>query len=487
MKRLSPLIFALAIVGFSVSSPPAPDVEAKKPNIVYVLVDQWRAQATGYSGDPNVRTPNLDRLAASSLNVKNAVSGMPVCSPHRASLLTGQYPLTHGVFMNDVLLDTNAVTLGKVLARNGYETGFIGKWHVDGHGRSSYIPPTRQQGFVYWKALECTHNYNHSEYYVGNSPEKKVWGGYDVIEQTDDAISYIERESKKDSPFALIISMGAPHAPYLTAPEKYRKMFENTEIILRDNVPAENREEATRDLRGYYAHMAAVDDNIGRLWQALQDQGIEENTILVFTSDHGDLLGSHGWWKKQQPYEESIRVPFLLHYPKLFGPNTTWTSDVLLNTPDIMPTLLGMSGVPIPESVEGIDYTEVFKGNKKNTVEETLISCVQPFGQWPRSRGGKEYRGIVTQRYTYTRDLSGPWLLFDNKEDPYQLNNLVGNPKAAKLQADLDKRLSKVLRERKDKFRPGLEYVRKWGYVIDETETVPYHKINYEGKPIVEE
>ncbi len=279
--------------------------------------------------------------------------------------------------------------------------------------------------------------------------------------------------------------MGAPHAPYLTAPEEYRKMFENTEIILRDNVPAANREEATRDLRGYYAHMAAVDDNIGRLWQALRDQGIEENTILVFTADHGDLLGSHGWWKKQQPYEESIRVPFLLHYPAALG-RAGAVSDVLLNTPDIMPTLLGMSGIAIPRSVEGIDYTDVFRGSKKNTVEETLISCVQPFGQWPRSRGGKEYRGIVTQRYTYTRDLNGPWQLFDNREDPFQMNNLVGDPKAAKLQADLDKRLSRVMKARKDKFRPGLEYVKKWGYVIDETETVPYIKMNYEGKPIVE-
>uniref|UniRef100_UPI0035930F93 sulfatase/phosphatase domain-containing protein n=1 Tax=Persicitalea sp. TaxID=3100273 RepID=UPI0035930F93 len=268
-----------------------------------------------------------------------------------------------------------------------------------------------------------------------------------------------------------------------------RKMFENKKIILRDNVPAENREKAIETLRGYYAHMAAIDDNLGKLWQTLKDTGIEENTILVFSADHGDLLGSHGWWNKQQPYEESIRVPFLLHYPKLFGPNTTWTSDVLLNTPDIMPTLLGMSGIPIPESVEGINYTDIVRvqNTSKKVPTETLISCVQPFGQWPRSRGGKEYRGIVTQRFTYTRDLSGPWQLFDNKEDPYQLNNLIGNAKAAKLQVDLDKRLSKVLRERKDKFLPGLEYVKKWSYVIDETETVPYIKMNYEGKPIVEE
>ena len=125
-------------------------------------------------------------------------------------------------------------------------------------------------------------------------------------------------------------------------------------------------------------------------------------------------------------------------------------------------------------------------GKKKNAVQETLISCVQPFGQWTRARGGKEYRGIVTQQYTYTRDLNGPWLLFDNAKDPLQMNNLAGKQAYAKVQADLDKRLTNVLRKRKDKFLPGLEYVKKWGYVIDETETVPYNKINYEGKPIVE-
>ena len=149
-----------AIFCLSISSPPVTKTADKKPNIVYILVDQWRAQATGYAGDKNVYSPNLDRLASQSVNVKNAISGTPVCTPHRASLMTGQYPLTNGVFMNDVLLDTNATTIAKVYKKHGYTTGFVGKWHIDGHGRNTYIPPTRQQGFGYWKALECTHDYN---------------------------------------------------------------------------------------------------------------------------------------------------------------------------------------------------------------------------------------------------------------------------------------------------------------------------------------
>lgn len=126
--------------------------------MIAAAIDQWRAQATGYSGDKNVITPNLDRLAAQSMNVKNAVSGMPVCTPYRASLMSGQYPLTTGVFMNDVMLDTARITIAEVYRKNGYTTGFIGKWHIDGHGRKSYIPENRRQGFEYWKALECTHD-----------------------------------------------------------------------------------------------------------------------------------------------------------------------------------------------------------------------------------------------------------------------------------------------------------------------------------------
>ncbi len=131
----------------------------KQPNIVFVFGDQWRAQATGYAGDPNVETPNLDALTGESVNFVNALAGCPVCSPYRASLLTGQFPLTHGVFVNDVCLSEESVSLADVYSAAGYDTAYIGKWHIDGHGRSSYIPPERRQGFDYWKVLECTHNY----------------------------------------------------------------------------------------------------------------------------------------------------------------------------------------------------------------------------------------------------------------------------------------------------------------------------------------
>ncbi|QHT72022.1 sulfatase [Rhodocytophaga rosea] len=457
----------------------------KKPNVVFIIVDQWRAQATGYSGDKNAITPNLDRLAARSINVKNAISGMPVCTPYRASLMTGQYPLTHRVFMNDVMLDTTKTTIAKVYKNSGYTTGFIGKWHIDGHGRSSYIPETRHQGFEYWKALECTHNYNQSAYYEGNSDKKLFWDGYDVIAQSNDASTYISEQAKKDKPFTLFLSLGPPHDPYQSAPEKYRSLYANKDMQINPNVPAEIREKVKQDLIGYYSHMTAIDDYIGKIWQTIQEAGIENNTIIVFTADHGDLLGAHGSWNKQQPYEESIRVPFLVHYPALFGTNGK-TSPILLNSPDIMPTLLGLSGLPIPKSVEGVDFSGVLKGTKKDNITHTLISCVQPFGQWNRKRGGKEYRGIITTQYTYAKDLNGAWLLFDNGKDPFQLTNLAGNPDYADTQNKLEKLLQATLKQRKDEFKPGMEYVKQWNYVVDETETVPYNTVNFEGKKIIE-
>src|SRR5437762_965469 len=148
---------------------------ASKPNVLFILADQWRACATGYAGDPNVKTPNLDRLEAVSVNFTHAVSGNPVCSPCRASLLTGQRPLTHGMFLNDAHLSDDAVTLAKVMKEAGYDTGIIGKWHLNGRGRLSFIPRENRQGFDYWRVMECTHDYLHSFYYADYDSVKREW------------------------------------------------------------------------------------------------------------------------------------------------------------------------------------------------------------------------------------------------------------------------------------------------------------------------
>lgn len=447
----------------------------KKPNIVFVFGDQWRGQATGYSGDPNLqgKTPNLDKLAAESVNLTNAVSTCPVCTPYRASLLTGQYSLTHGLFLNDAPLRNEAVTIAEVCKMSGYATGYVGKWHINAGGRTNYIPTDRRQGFDYWKVLECTHDYNNSPYYAGDDATKRTWEGYDAIAQTCDVQDYIKARAGSNKPFMMMLSWGPPHNPYQTAPEKYRKMFDAKDIKLRPNVPAEKAESAKKDLAGYYAHIAALDDCMGDIVETIEQAGIADNTILVFTSDHGDMLGSQGEQRKQRPWDEAVRVPLLIRYPDRLGKKGK-EIDMPFGTPDIMPTLLGLSGLNIPEGVEGTDYSSVLCGRKKAPDNAALIECPSPFGEWLRKQGGKEYRGIRTKRYTYVRDLEGAWLLFDNQEDPYQQNNLANTSKAASLQAKLDMELTAKLKGHGDEFKHGSEYIKKWGYEVYPNGTMPY-------------
>jgi len=463
---LAILTLALALV-----SPPAAPA-ADQPSIVFVIADQWRAQAFGFAGDPNVKTPNLDRFERESVNFTQAVAGMPVCSPTRASLLTGQRPQTHGVFLNDVPLGTNAVTLAKEFKAAGYDTACIGKWHVDGHGRSNFIPRERRQGFDYWKVLECTHAYNSSPYYAAG-PEKLKWDGYDAQAQTRDARQYLKDRAKSGRPFLLWLAWGPPHNPYETAPEKYRAMYLAEKIQLRPNVPPEAQQPARGFLAGYYAHCTALDDCFGELLQTMQEAGLAENTIVVFTSDHGDMLGSHNQQRKQRPYEESARVPMLLRLPPALGIKPRRV-DGTINTEDVMPTLLSLCGRPIPKTVEGLDFSGYLRGGQDPAGGATVIRCVSPFGEFTRQQGGREYREVRTAQYTYVRDLAGPWLLFDNQKDPWQLDNLADKPAHARLQGELDTLLKRKLAEQHDTFRPGAEYIAKWGYPVDANGTVPY-------------
>lgn len=444
----------------------------KKPNVIFVFADQWRQQATGYAGDPNVKTPNLDRLAGESVNFTNALSGCPCCAPYRASLLTGQRPLTHGVFVNDVPLQPNGPSLGGSFSDAGYDTAYIGKWHVDGNGRSNYIPPERRLGFAYWKVLECTHRYNQSSYYANDSREALCWEGYDAMAQTRDAQAYI-RNHTGEKPFLLVLSWGPPHDPYETAPENFRDLYDPKTITLRPNVPDHLASQIREWIAGYYAHCTALDACLGQLLETIKECNLADDTIFVFTSDHGDMLGSQGQTMKQRPWDESIRVPFLLRYPGLPG----WCprdADSPIDAPDIMPTLLGLCEIPIPDTAEGLDFSDHIRGGESPSDGAALLLCPHTFGQWTaRHHGGKEYRGIRTKRFTYVRDLREPWLLYDNEADPFQMQNLIRDPMFSALREKLDVALAKKLREQNDEFLAGMDYVKKWGYSVDEDGTVP--------------
>jgi arylsulfatase A-like enzyme len=371
-----------------------------------------------------------------------------------------------------VPLRTDSVSLAKELKAAGYDTACIGKWHIDGHGRSNFIPRERRQGFDYWKVLECTHAYNRSPYYA-DGPEKLFWEGYDAAAQTRDAQRYLADPARRTKPFLLWLAWGPPHNPYETAPANYRERYAADRITLRPNVPPSHATPARAWLAGYYAHCTALDDLFGDLLTTLEQQGLAENTIVIFTSDHGDMLGSHAQQRKQRPWEESIRVPMLWRVPASLGVKPQRTTATI-NTEDLMPTLLSLCGRAIPGAVEGFDFSGLLRGGADPSGGATIVRCVAPFGEYTRDIGGREYRQLRTARYSYVRSLEGPWLLFDHERDPYELENLIGRPEHAQLQAELEARLTAKLAQQKDDFRPAAEYIARWGYRVDAKGTVPY-------------
>jgi arylsulfatase A-like enzyme len=449
-----------------------PAAETRHPNILYLLADQWRAQATGYAGDPNVHTPNLDRLAKGGLYFRNAVSVCPVCTPYRSALMTGRFPTSTGMFLNDASLPDEQLCMAEILKGAGYETGYIGKWHLDGHGRESFVPPARRQGWDYWKAAECDHTYNHSHYYAGNSEEKKFWEGYDAFAETKDAQQYLRDHAVSDHPFVLVVAYGVPHFPHGAAPAEYRDLYPPPKIKLPPNVPKEMQSRARQEAQGYYAHCTALDKAIGDLLATLADTGLESNTIVVFTSDHGETLGSHGCppFTKQVPWNESAHVPFLLRYPAIRGSEGRVVSTPLTTT-DILPTLLGLANVTIPKTIEGEDLSKLVRRGTEANNRAALYMAVAPFGPKEYLR---EYRAIRTSRYTYVRSLDGPWLLFDDDKDPFQLNNLAGQPESLALQKKLDAQLHAALKKIGDDFRPARSYIQEWGYNVVPYGSVPY-------------
>jgi arylsulfatase A-like enzyme len=446
-----------------------------KPNVIIILADQWRAEATGYAGNSDVKTPNIDLLANQSAVFKTAVSTMPVCTPYRGSLLTGQFPLKHGLFYNDKPLANEALTMAEIFKEQGYRTGYIGKWHVNGHpngaapfsARDKPVPRDRRQGFDYWKVREVTHDYN-SSFYFDENDQKHTWAGYDAFPQMDSAIGFIK---KSNDPFLLVLSWGPPHNPYETAPEKYQKMYDPAALKVRPNVPKEMQDSARKVLAQYYAHCTALDDAMGSLMKTLDERGITKNTIVVFTSDHGDMLLTRGVFRKQRPWDESILVPMLIRYPEKLGKKSITVSQPI-GTPDILPTLLGLSGIKIPATIQGKDVSPGILHPEKYPLDAALIMLPVPFHEYNFSNGGREYRGVRTERYTYARRLNGPWLLYDNKTDPFQQNNLIGKPEFKDLQAKLEAKLSQKLKETGDEFLPADSYMKLWNYNYDNKDSL---------------
>lgn len=409
---------------------------ALSPNVIWIFGDQHRAQALSVMEDPNVQTPNIDRLAVSS---RTGIAGSPLCSPFRGSLLTSQYP-HRCIPGHDIALPNGMPTVATAFSHSGYQTAYIGKWHVDGavHRLSDtrpafqYVDPSRRGDFDYWLGYENNNNqydcWVHGHYEDGTPIDSYKLHGYETDALTDLLIEYLGNRSL-DQPFFVALSVQPPHSPYI-APPKFMERHRSEAIQLRPNVPSVDRvqQQARHSLAGYYAMIENLDWNVGRILQTLGNTGLADQTILVFFSDHGDMHGSQARILKCVPWEESIRIPFLVCGSGI----DTGLDDYpeLINHVDIAPTTLGLCGIDAPESMVGVDYSGYFALDRQkpiNPPDSAFLQLVDPGWIYGfASDRERPWRGVVTNDgWKYVVLEGQPWLMYNLNDDPYELANLA--------------------------------------------------------------
>ncbi len=338
----------------------------RRTNLLFLLSDQFRADALGADGNTFVSTPSLDRLAAEGVRFSHAYAAQALCSPARATLITGLYPHTHGLQQNiykvpNALADPRyrlAVNFPALLKKAGYTTGWIGKWHLGEENPDC---------FDYWKGYNSL-----LPHWLG----QKQKSPYRSDVETDEALRFLEQNRAR--PFLLGLSYYPPHTPY-DPPEKFLRLFEGRNI----------------DHPEYYAAAAAVDFNVGRVLDGLRKLGLANNTLVVFTADHGETFGRRPFSSnKTVCYEESARVPLLLRHPRLLPRGKVWTSGV--NSVDVMPTLLAAAGLPIPGGVQGRSLLEVVRSGRDRWDRPIILQNITQ-----KARDGEQpvERAVRTERW----------------------------------------------------------------------------------------
>ena len=418
---------------------------ARRPNILFIMPDQLRAQALGYAGNPDVRTPHIDRLAAESLVLPNTFANTPVCCPARAVILTGKYVHRNGMVANDLRLRERQVTLAELLRAAGYRTGFVGKWHLDGGRRMpGFVPPgPRRQGFEFWAANECSHAHFNTQYFR-DTPEAIPIRKFEAEAWTDLGIEFLRGSQKDARPFFLTIQMGPPHDPY-KAPPEYAKLYDPAKLTMRPNWRAGAAGRA--DIAEYYGMTTAVDDQVGRLMRTLEELGMAEDTIVLFSSDHGDMLGSQGQRLKRKPWEESIAVPGILRYPRKVRGGRK--EETFFTHVDFAPTLMGLCGLTPPKDMQGADLSGAMLGKPAGPDS----AFFQIFGPYAGDGTEAGWRGVRTQRYMYARYESKPWVLYDLEKDPFELKNLVDDPAAKTVREEMERRLKQWMSRTGDSWK----------------------------------
>ena len=327
-------------------------------------------------------------------------------------ILTGKYAHANGMIANDLRLRESETSIAEIFAEAGYRTGFIGKWHLDGGPRQpGWIPPgPRRQGFEFWAANEVSHRHFDTHYFRDDPtpiPIKK----FEAEAWTDIGIDFLQATREDPRPFFLTIQMGPPHNPYI-APEDYMAMYDPEAITLRPNYkrdPEEPDSQARQSRRipgrqeitAYYAMITAIDDQVGRIMAELEALGMRDNTIVIVSSDHGDMLGSQGARLKRKPWEESIKVPGIVRHPQAPGGRVT---DALFSHVDMAPTLLSLCGLNPDAGMQGSDLSAVILGESESGPESAYF---QIFGPYISGGVDSGWRGVRTERYMYARTRKG--------------------------------------------------------------------------------
>jgi len=425
-------------------------------NILFIFADQMHGFAMGCMGDPNVKTPNLDRLAAEGTLFRNTYSSYPVCTPFRGILMTGRYAHQTGVIENEKAVPQNERTLAASLNDGGYRTSYIGKWHLGGKDNIG-VPPELRAGFTDFIGYQCYNDFLDQVWFFDEKGNKIDCKKHRTDATTDIAIERLEKI--KDKKFAMFVSYQNPHYPEQPSKE-YEDMYAGMKIHSRPNCQdidpytrtfspprtAENdpmykkyNKNLDTYLRLYYAMITQLDYNVGRIMNKLREFGISDKTVVMFTSDHGDMQGSHGLKNKNIFYEESVRVPMIVKAP---GSPKGIVSDELVSSVDLFPSILGYADLPKEKSAEGISFAPITAGKKERLADAVFSEG----GDVPKSEGGptKKKWFMIRQgkhKLVVTQDDSTPTHLFDLEKDPYEMNNLIEDKSSKAICEKLQERI----------------------------------------------
>jgi len=401
-----------------------------KPNVIWIFGDQHRAQATGYMGDPNARTPNLDRMAAAGVPFYQAISGCPWCTPFRGALMTSRY-IHRAVQQTPQALDPALPTIADAFNEAGYTTAYVGKWHLTGSNKLIHVPREHRGRFDIWLGYEnnnaqydCWIHGHDQDERDDTDPLTEKLEIYETDALTNRFIDFLKKQKGGD-PFFGVLSVQPPHDPYVAPPE-FEKNYHPESIQMRPNVPDIPRvkDPARKDLAGYYAQIENLDHNLGRILDTLDAEGLAENTHVIFFSDHGDSHGSHGHFRKSNPYEEAVRI--LCIVLPAGGRRVQDHSNAPFNHVDFAPTSLGLCGIDVPDWMEGTDFSHHVLADRPAPESEPTSAYIQQCVRKRFQSLNRTWRGIRTNDgWKYVCLKGQPLLMFDLNEDPYETLNLA--------------------------------------------------------------